>query len=294
MNIQVSIIIVNYNTLNLTSNCISSIQKKVNSVRYEIIVVDNASKDKSVDFIKENYPEVLLISSEINLGFGKANNLGATYAKGEYLFLLNSDTIIEQDPFSSFFNFINNNTIEKIGVLGTFLENSDNAYSKSGGLFYSAKKYLKLGICRNFGIKTKAEVNTKLDIIPVDYVIGADMFIKKQLFDKIHGFDNKIFMYFEDVELCKRIYKIGYQSFILRAGKIKHFEKSSSSSQFTRVYNIASLMYCLHKEMHKITFIGFQILYFLIKFPIIFTDVHKIKDNTTYISTIFTYKKYLN
>lgn len=290
----VSIIIVNYNTLQLTSNCVNSIIEKVHSVDYEIIVVDNASKDNSVVYLKNMYPNIVLIESYCNLGFGRANNIGANYANGTFLFFLNSDTEIVEDPFSIIINFLEKNNKLPIGIIGSFLIDQNGNYVKSGGTFYSASKYLKLALSKYFCIKTKEEVDYSQEHVLVDYVIGADMFIEKKLYDLVQGFDENIFMYFEDVELCKRIHDLGYFAYILKAGKIIHYVKSSSSSQFARVYNTASLMYCLRKEMHQVKFLGFQVLYFFIKLPIIFTNLKQIKNNWEYITSIFDYKKHLN
>ena len=291
---KVSIIIINYNTAQLTINCIHSIIRNIHSVDYEIIVVDNASTDNSAQRIIELFPDVILIESPINVGFGKANNLGAKQASGTYLFLLNSDTEIIDDPFNDFFSFLSLHTNKRIGIIGTFLVDEKGNYSKSGGRFYSAKKYLKLGLYAYFNMQSTSEVNDKLNAVSVDYVIGADMFLRKDLFDAMNGFDEKIFMYFEDVELNKRIFNAGYESYLLKAGKIMHLSKSSSHSQFSRVYNMASLMYCLRKEMSLCCFFLFQLLYFMIKFPIVFTSINKLKDNIQYITSIFIYKNYLN
>lgn len=294
MDKKVSIIIVNFKTLQLTINCIESIIDTIQSISYEIIVVDNASNDNSVEYIRQKYPEIRVVENEENFGFGKANNLGFTFAKGEFLFLLNSDTKVEEDPFPKIFNFMETHKDLSIGIIGTFLIDQQGKYVKSGGAFYSACKYLKLALFRYAYIPTMEEVDSSKEFVLVDYVIGADMFMAKKTFEKVNGFDEKIFMYFEDVELCKRIQSIGFQSYVLKAGKIVHYVKSSSSSQFARVYNTASLMYCLQKEMNRYTFHGFQVLYFLLKFPIIFTNMKNMKNNFEYISTIFNYKKYLN
>lgn len=291
---KVSIIIINYNTAQLTLNCIHSIITNIHSADYEIIVVDNASNDNSRKLIKEIFPDIILIESPNNVGFGRANNLGAKHASGDYLFLLNSDTEIINDPFNEIFSFLSFHTDKRIGVIGTFLEDEKGNYSKSGGKFYSAKKYLKLGLYSFLKIASKPEVNHKSAAVSVDYVIGADMFLSKDLFDEMNGFDEKIFMYFEDVELSKRIFNAGFTSYLIKAGKIIHLSKSSSPSQFARIYNMASLMYCLQKEMSCFCFFLFQLLYFIIKGPIVFTNINKLTENIEYITAIFKFKNYLN
>lgn len=291
--VVVSIIIVNYNTCELTYNCISSIYEYVRFCKIEIILVDNASTDNSLEYIKEKFPEVILIASKINLGFGRANNLGAKHAHGEYLFLLNSDTILKNDPFPLFLDFFKNNNLLKIGILGTFLIDGQGTYSKSGGKFYSMKKYLKLALLSYFPHKTINEIDIHKNVITTDYVIGADMFLRKDLFSDIGRFDEHIFMYFEDVELCKRLAKNGYVSFLIKGNNIIHYVNSSSTSQFSRIYNTASLLYCIRKESNSIIFFLFQLTYFILKFPILFKRPRHFNDNWSYLKTIFCYKKYV-
>lgn len=162
---MVSIIIVNYNTCKLTSECINSIYEKVHSCKYEIIVVDNASVDNSAAAIKRKYPEVILITSRKNLGFGRANNLGAKYAKGEYLFLLNSDTVLNNDPFPYFIDFSEKHN-KKLGAIGTYLRDGQGEYSKSGGTFYSISKYLITALKKWFLLSSKEEVSfQKRDVL---------------------------------------------------------------------------------------------------------------------------------
>lgn len=102
---DVSVIIVNYNTKQITLNCLESIFEHTKGIEFEVILVDNASSDGSVEAIEEYYPMVQVIKSEVNLGFGRANNLGVQMAKGEYLFLLNSDTLLLNNAISIFLYF---------------------------------------------------------------------------------------------------------------------------------------------------------------------------------------------
>lgn len=290
-NILVSIIIVNYNTCALTCACIDSIFQNVYSCKFEVVLVDNASSDNSVVEIRRRYASsVKLVESDCNLGFGRANNLGVKHACGQYLFLLNSDTILSNDPFLYFFEFIRSR--ENLGALGAYLKDANGVYTKSGGNFYSMSKYLIMGIKRLFFISSNEEIPLSNDFCEVEYVIGADLFIKKELFEKIGMFNKHIFMYFEDVELCKRLYDANYRSYLIPGPQITHFVKSSSTSQFSRIYNMASLMYCLQKSSSPFIFYVFQITYFLLKLPLLF-NVGNIRKEWKYISCIFNYKKYL-
>jgi len=253
--------------------------------------VDNASSDNSVVEIKRRYASsVKLVNSSCNLGFGRANNLGVKHASGQFLFLLNSDTILKNDPFPYFLGFFD--TREDIGALGTYLKDGNGIYTKSGGCFYSMNKYLMMGLKRLFFIPSNEEIPLSDGFRKVEYVIGADLFIKKNLFEKIGMFNKHIFMYFEDVELCKRLYDIGCQSYLIPGPQIIHFVKSSSTSQFSRIYNTASLMYCIQKEHNRLSFSLFQIAYFLLKIPLLL-KIKNIRKEWEYISSIFKYKQYL-
>ena len=254
-------------------------------------MVDNASSDDSIIEIKRRYASsVKLVASDYNLGFGRANNLGVKHAFGQYLFLLNSDTILRNDPFAYFFEFFH--TRENIGALGAYLKDGNGVYTKSGGNFYSMSKYLMMGAKRLFFVPSNEEIPLSNDSCEVEYVIGADLFIRKELFEKIGMFNKHIFMYFEDVELCKRLHNAGYRSYLIPGPEIIHFVKSSSTSQFSRVYNTASLMYCIQKEHNYLNFLLFQIAYFLLKTPLLL-NIRNIRKEWEYISSIFKYKQYL-
>ena len=123
---DVSIIIVNYNTKDLIKTCIDSIYGQTDQIKFEIIVVDNASKDGSQQMIKNEFPNVILIESPENMGFGKANNFGAKHASGKYLLFLNSDTILLNNAVRYFFDFSEQNNANKIGALGSILLDIDN------------------------------------------------------------------------------------------------------------------------------------------------------------------------
>lgn len=122
---DISIIIVNFNTAKMTGECIDSIYKHIHGIDFEIILVDNNSTDNSVAYLKEKFPDMELISLKENIGFGRANNCGAKKAKGKYLFLLNSDTLLFDNALFSFFNFCEkHNKTLNIGVVGGTLLNT--------------------------------------------------------------------------------------------------------------------------------------------------------------------------
>jgi len=128
---DVSIILVNYNTCDLTLNCLKSIQEKVQNIEYEVFVVDNHSKDDSVEKIKQGYPNVKLIQSPNNIGFGRANNIAIKESQGKYIFLLNTDTVLMNNAVKVLFDFMEQN--EKCGACGGNLYNDDGEMIHSFG-----------------------------------------------------------------------------------------------------------------------------------------------------------------
>ena len=288
---EISFIIVNYKTPILTINCIKSIFSLIKNYSYEIIIVDNASNDNSLKALKDNFgKEIIIIESKENLGFGRANNLGVLQARGDFIFLINSDTIFIKNPLKDFIDFYKSKP--QVGVLGTYLVDGNGNFTQSGGNFYSINKYLKMALKGFFRQKNIPEIKDIQQVQHVDYIIGADMFMRRSLFIEIGGFDPNIFMYFEDVELCKRISKKGLSNYLIPGKSIVHFVKSSSTSQFSRIYNTASLMYCLKKDNCLMKFRFFQALYFLLKLPLLLR-ISNFCNEWQYIKSIYKYKKYL-
>ena len=234
---QVSIIVVNYNTKDITENCIASIITQTKDVEYEIILVDNASVDGSKEYFK-NRKEICYIYSNENLGFGKANNLGAEKAKGELLFLLNSDTILIENSIKKMLDFFcQNEEGLKIGVLGCLLIDEKYEINGYGDEFPSCKKeiknYLSLIPIINFFVKKEKRKPTefKNDYFEINYVIGADMLMRKKNFLKLNGFDEDFFMYYEESDLQKRIKSIlNLKNYVYTKTRIIHLEDASGKN----------------------------------------------------------------
>lgn len=239
--IDVTIIIVNYNTKKLTIDCIKSIIEFTKDVVYEIIVVDNASIDDTCHEIRKLFPDIKLIESEINLGFGKANNLGATYANGKYLFFLNPDCLLLENSIFKFFNYFEtNNYDEKLGVIGCTLIDKFNIMNTSYQKFPTpCRNIRKIIISRlNSLFKTKfiekGSQNYKLNNSnEVDFITGADLFIPLKIFNKLNGFDPIFFMYFEETDLQKRLSQLSLKRVILNDTNIIHLEGGSNNSKLS-------------------------------------------------------------
>ncbi len=220
---DVSIIIVNYNTHKLLRNCLISIIENTKRCSYEIIVVDNASTDNSREIVTE-FTSVKWIQSEVNLGFGKANNIGSLEASGKYLFFLNSDTILLNDAISIFYDFFEeNNKNEELGAGGSYLLDLNHNDNLSYASFPSVSfewKYLINKILKKSDIQSKTNKE-------VDVVTGADLFIKKDTFQMSGGFDPQFFMYYEETDLQFRLRKLHKKNVIIVGPLIIHLDGGS-------------------------------------------------------------------
>jgi len=202
--IQLSIIIVNYNGVSFLNDCFKSLKDNLSGIPYEIIVVDNDSKDESCDFIKKNFPEVILIESKVNLGFGKANNLGVKNANGETILLLNNDTIILSNLQPAIETLY---TKPENGIVGINMVDANKKYICAVGRFPSPLRLIKISF-----LKEKREVfqtgNFDKVLYEVDWISGSFMLMRKADYESIGGFDADYFMYVEDVDLCKKMNNI--------------------------------------------------------------------------------------
>ncbi len=223
--IQVSIIIVNYNSFDVLYDCLLSIREKTQDVNYEIIVVDNSSPDDSSNKIRQYFPDIALISSQENLGFGRANNLAAKHAGGEYLFLLNPDTILINNAVKILYDYVIAHP--ETGVCGGNLFTKE---MKPGPSYYDLDFYTR-ELYIIFNKKRKLGFNNQGIPLQTKVIIGADFMIFKQLFDEAGGFDPDFFMYYEEVELCDRIRRKGYQIVSVPDAKIIHLEGASGESR---------------------------------------------------------------
>lgn len=225
--IQLSIIIVNYKVEKEIITCVSSIFKFAPKVPFEIIVVDNDSKNMLEDLLR-NISQVRYVRSGNNIGFGAGNNLGVTHSKGDFLFFLNPDTLIKKDSIDILFNFIKNNP--KAGMVAPLLfDPSGQAYPHQGSDKYD---FVNAIVTSSFVNKLfpNNPVSSKFfhrnwdkkTIEEFDVVPGTAFVISKDLFKKVGVFDEKIFLYFEEYDLAKRIKNLGYKNYIIPESKIIH------------------------------------------------------------------------
>lgn len=242
---DLSIIIVNYNVKEFLQNLIHSIEKASINLKKEIIVIDNASDDGSVEFIKDKFPDIKLISNNSNLGFGKANNIGLKQATGNYILILNPDTIVAEDTIEKMIKFFESN--ENIGLAGCKILNPDGtlqlacrrsfpgpwtSFTKVTGLsslFPNSKIFARYNL-------TYLDENQTYE---VDAISGSFMMMRKEVYEKVGGFDEQFFMYGEDLDLCYRIQKEGYKVYYNHSTQIIHYKGEStkrSSLDETKVF----------------------------------------------------------
>lgn len=239
--VQVSVILVSYNTRELLKNCLLSVFEKTQDVEYEVYVVDNNSADGSVEMLENEFPQVKLIKNKENKGFGTANNIAIKDSQAEYVFLLNTDTILTNNAIKIFYDFMENSKDTKIACCGGHLYSEDaQTVNNSYGVFpnltelflmvLGARNLFKL-LFREYYYKHVQSCIIGLyktnEIVEVDYIIGADLFIKKAVLDKIGAFDEDFFMFYEDTELGYRIKNRGFKSMIIPDAKIIHLESKS-------------------------------------------------------------------
>lgn len=283
---KVSIIIINYNTLSLTRNCINSIFKCIKDQSFEIIVVDNASTDGSKEFFGE-FKNIIYIYLNKNIGFGSANNIGAQYSNGEYLLFLNSDTIIKNNILYYFLKFYEISPNNRI-CLGSYLKNNCDEWTHSYDRFPTIRgqllKYLLLPF--NHKVRKPSKI---LASISVDYIIGADLFIPKSIFLEIGGFDEDFFLYFEETDLQLRLKDIGVERSIISGPEIIHLEGASSGKEFREkkfFWPIYSSFIYFYKHRKKFQYLIYRILSLIILVHYIIIIKTK-EGKKNYLKTLF-------
>lgn len=220
LGVKLSIIIVNYNGEEYLEACIKSIYTNCASISFEIIIFDNNSADNSIFFIEQNFPSVIIIKSEQNLGFAKGNNKAVKIAKGEYILLLNNDTILNNNLQNIIKVFESDN---RIGVLGIKMVDDNNKFSVSYGKFPTPFNLIRIS---NLNYKSKELVTGNFgtnNFILVDWVSGAFLLTKKKYWNQVNGLDEDYFMYVEDVDFCKKIMKNGKITVLLPTSSFIHF-----------------------------------------------------------------------
>jgi GT2 family glycosyltransferase len=244
---DVSVSIVSYNTRDLLRTCLQSLRERSmeNEVALEIIVADNDSHDGSVEMVEQEFPEVLLVRSGGNIGYGRANNLAFEASSGRYFFVLNSDTEVEAGALRAMRDFMDAH--RNVGAVGAQLVLPDGEIQPSCATdphlaaFFWEQTRLDRILPRNR--VTGGYTMTYWDYDEpreVEQVCGACLFVRREAWQAIDGFDPAYFMYFEDTDFCVRLRRAGWPIWFLPAARIRHFLGGSSGDWATRARMIAS------------------------------------------------------
>lgn len=250
-------------------NCLCSLQANRSSFSYEIIVVDNGSSDQTVSYIRRQYPDVIVVENAENLGFAGGNNLGIRLAKGEYIFLLNPDTIVRPRAVDILVSFMDANP--DVGVCGPKLLNEDGTIQRSvrhfpsfRGVLYGHTICRMLGLFRSHHRKWMMRDFAYDRQMDVDQVMGAAMMIRRSVLDRIGGMDESYFMYLEEVDLCYAIKQNGSRIVFLPDAVITHLGGRSSSQSPTRRLMMLESMVKFFRKHRK----GFATGLFIVVFKI--------------------------
>jgi len=232
--VKLSLVIVNFNTKLLLKQCLESIYQNLGNMEHEIFVVDNNSSDQSLLMIKENFPGVLLIENKENFGFAKANNQAIQKARGQYLLLLNSDTIVLPGTLNIMIDFMDTNP--EVGVLGAKLVDQDLNLQTSCRYFPTLFTVLS----QFFGLSAmfpKSKIFGRYDmgywdhnqIRNVDCVPATSLLVRKKVVQEVGLLDENYFMYFEDTDWCYRITRAGWKVVFLPNAKVIHLGGASAA-----------------------------------------------------------------
>lgn len=231
---EISIIIVNYNVRDFLENTLHSVRKAMAGIDGEVFVVDNASQDGSVAMVREKFPEVHLVASPDNLGFGRANNIAMRQAKGRYFLILNPDTVVQEDTLSAMIRFMDAHT--DAGMAGCKVLNADGTFQLSCRRGFPTPW---ASFCKVFGLSSLfphtrifAGYNlTYLDengTYPIDALAGSFMIVRRAVFEQTKGFDEDFFMYGEDLDWCFRTQKAGWKIYYTSDTSIIHYKGEST------------------------------------------------------------------
>lgn len=253
---QLSVIILNYNVRYFLEQCVFSVQKALEGIDGEIIVIDNASSDDSCEMMKTKFPHIKLIENKENLGFPKGNNIGVVQAKGEYICILNPDTVVAEDTFKKILNSQLSTLNSRLGIIGcklidgagNFLPESKRgvptpwvAFTKIFGL-YKISDY--------FG-KYYAQHLSENESGKVDILVGAFMVMKRELYLEVGGFDENCFMYSDDIDLSYLVLKSGKSNYYFHETSVIHYKGESTVRDGTYMKRFREAMQFFYKKHFK-------------------------------------------
>ena len=246
---KLSVIILNYNVRYFLEQSIITVERALNGIDAEIIIVDNNSQDDSCQMVRRRFPHIKLLENKENLGFSKANNQAVAIAKGEYVCILNPDTAVAEDTFSKALNFAEKQP--SFGALGVYLmdgtgnflpESKRNLPTPRRSLFklLGWTKGMNGYYATHVDDKASGEINT---------LAGAFMLMKKDIYEEVGGYDEDYFMYGEDIDLSYKLVKAGYKNYYMGSTCILHYKGESTlrdGAYFNRFYGAMRIFYKKH------------------------------------------------
>ena len=254
---KISVIILNYNVCYFLELCVLSVQKALENIDGEIIVVDNNSPDDSCAMMKSSFPEVTLIENKTNAGFPKGNNIGVAQAKGEYVCILNPDTVVAEDTFEKVLAFAQSKT--DLGIVGCkLIDGTGNflpeckrgvptpfvAFTKVTGLYKVFTKSKRFG--RYYAEHLEENQTGKVDV-----VCGAFMVMQRTLYNQLNGFDEAFFMYGEDIDLSYRSMLSGKVNYYFSDTTVIHYKGESTVKDLKYLYNFQKAMVLFYHKHFK-------------------------------------------
>jgi len=262
---DLSIIFVNWNSLDYLRECIPSIHEYTRCIEYEIIVVDNASPEKNVVFLTRDFPEVKLIESSRNLGFAGANNLGVRHSSGRYLLFLNPDTKLVSSAINIMVDRLS--TLPDAGIVGCKLLNGDLSIQTSSIQKFPTivNQVLDVEFLRNRWPSARLWDISPLfsdsgKAVKVEVISGACMLMKRDIFEKVGGFSEDYFMYAEDLDLCYKVRQARYSNYYIGQGTIVHYGGRSSTPKWAIVMKWRSILRFFVKTRGYLYALAFRIV----------------------------------
>jgi GT2 family glycosyltransferase len=271
--LDVSIIIVSWNTKSILQNCINSVIAQSRDFSYEIIVVDNGSVDGSVEMIKGNFPEVKLIENRKNVGFAAANNQGVRIAKGEFILFLNSDTVILDNAIGRTLQFLKDKA--DAAAVGCKLLNADGSLQPSCYNFYSffrrffIRRFIPRIFLSEFAKRSIEGKITRWDynsVREIDYVRGAFLMVRGDVIRSLGLFDEQFFMYSEEADLCLRMKQEGLKVLFYPEAEIIHMAGASAKRKPLEIMRRTVSLLLLQKKYHCNAAYSLLRIYFLLNF----------------------------
>jgi GT2 family glycosyltransferase len=253
---QLSVIILNYNVRYFLELCVLSVQKAIQNLDAEIIVIDNNSSDDSCTMMKQRFPNIKLIENKENLGFPIGNNIGVSRAKGEYICILNPDTVVAEDTFEKILNSKLATHSPQLGIIGcklidgtgNFLPESKRGIPTPWVAFTKIFGLYKLFPNSSLFNKYYAEYLDKNQTGKVDIHVGAFMVMKRELYNELGGFDENCFMYSDDIDLSYRALQNGKSNYYFAETTVIHYKGESTTRDQKYMKHFQEAMQFFYKK----------------------------------------------